>query len=229
MPDHDPPPAPPSAPADRRAQAAQSAALAPAPDGDGFALFRRAVDERDADAWQALHARYHGLVRAWLSQHALAGCADDLDDLATRAFERFWRAVGPAQLAAFPNLAVLLGYLRRCAVAALLDESRAQRARRARRAPGELAEEVAGAPTDEAVLAALGQAAIWRAVVAALPDPIDRRVVYLACVAGLRPGEIARLYPAAFPVVAEVYRRKRQALARLRRDERLRAIRSGAA
>jgi DNA-directed RNA polymerase specialized sigma24 family protein len=201
-----------------------------APDGgDALAAFRRAIVEGDPDAWRALHARYHGLVRAWLARHPLAGRAGDLDDLATRAFERFWRAVGPAQVEAFPSLAAALGYLRRCAVAALLDEARAERARAARWAAGELADGIGGAPADEAVLDALDAAAVWRAVAAALPDPLDRRVIELAYAAGLRPGEIARRDPAAFPEVAAVYRRKRQALERLRRDGRLRAFRPGAA
>jgi DNA-directed RNA polymerase specialized sigma24 family protein len=199
-------------------------------DGDAIALalFRRAV-EGDPDAWRALHARHHGLVRAWLARHPLASCADDLDDLATRAFERFWRAVEPAQLAAFPSAAAALGYLRRCAVAALIDEARAQRARQARWAAGELAEGLSGARTDEAVLDAVDAAAVWQAVAAALPDPLDRRVIELAYAAGLRPAEIVRLDPAAFPEVAAVYRRKRRAFDRLRRDGRMRALLPGAA
>jgi DNA-directed RNA polymerase specialized sigma24 family protein len=210
MPDHDQSPAAPGA-------------------ADGLDLFRRAVAGRDPDAWRDLHARYHGLVRAWLARHPLAGRADDLDDLATRAFERFWRAVGPAQLAAFPSLAAALGYLRRCAVAALLDAARAERARGAHWAAGELAEGVGGARADEAVLDALASDAVWRAVAAALPDPADRRVIALTYAAGLRPREVARLDPVAFPEVATVYRRKRRALEQLRRDGRLRALRPGAA
>jgi DNA-directed RNA polymerase specialized sigma24 family protein len=146
-----------------------------------------------------------------------------------RLARRRRRAAGPAQLEAVPSPAAALGYLRRCAVAALLDEARAQRARRARWAAGELAEGVAGARADEAVLEALDAAAVWRAVAAAPPDPLDRRVIGLVYLGGLRPGGLARRAPAAFPVVAEVYRRTRRALERLRRDRRLRAVRSGAA
>jgi DNA-directed RNA polymerase specialized sigma24 family protein len=225
MPDLASPTATPT-PAARRAQAAPDPMT---DDDEALALVRRAVVDADPAAWQALHARYHVLVRAWLARHPLAKCADDLDDLATRAFERFWRAVGPDQLAAFPNVASLLGYLRRCAFAALLDEARAAHTHRARRAAGELADGIAGARADEDVLDALGAAAVWRAVAAALPDPLDRRVVYLVYAAGLRPGEIARDDPATFPEVEAVYQRKRLALARLRRDERLRAFQSGAA
>jgi DNA-directed RNA polymerase specialized sigma24 family protein len=200
------------------------------PDGaDALAVFRRAVVEDDPDAWRALHGRYHGLVRAWLARHPLAGCADDLDDLATRAFERFWRAVEPTQLEAFPSPAAALGYLRRCAVAALIDEARAQRARRAHWAAVELAEGVVGARADEAVLDASDAAAVWRAVAAALTDPMERRVIWLSYAVGLRPGEIARRDPAAFPEVAAVYRRKRQALDRLRREGRLRSFLPGVA
>ena len=54
-------------------------------------------------------------------------------------------------------------------------------------------------------------------------------MIGLAYLDGLRPGEIARRDPAAFPEVAAVYWRKRQALDRLRRDGRLRTLLPGAA
>jgi hypothetical protein len=58
---------------------------------------------------------------------------------------------------------------------------------------------------------------------------VDWRVKHPAYAAGRRRGEIARRDPAAFPEVAAVDRRKRQALDRLQRDGRLRSLLPGVA
>jgi RNA polymerase sigma factor (sigma-70 family) len=192
-----------------------------------FELFRRAVIERDSEAWAAVHGQYQALVRDWIWQHTLASSIQDHDDLVTRVFERFWGAIGPERFTSFPHLASLLRYLKLCTFAALIDEARAQRTWESRRAAGELADEVEGERVDERVLDELGRAALWSAIEAALPDPSERLVIYLSCIIGLKPREIARRHGHLFAAVEEVYRRKRLALERLRRDERLRRLWAG--
>jgi hypothetical protein len=73
------------------------------------------------------------------------------------------------------------------------------------------------------------QAGVWRAVAATLLDALECGVIYLSCVAGLGPSEVARLDVAACSAVTAVYQRTRQALDRLRRDGQQRAPRPGAA
>src|ERR671925_645505 len=66
---------------------------------DRFAmeLFRRAVVERDEDAWRAIHDAYLPLVAGWIGRHpGLARCGEDSAYLANRAFERFWWALRPS-------------------------------------------------------------------------------------------------------------------------------------
>ena len=186
----------------------------------GLELFRRAIVERDPAAWEMIHAQYRALVRDWIGQRAQASCIDDHDDLATRAFTRFWQAMKPEKFASFPSLASLLRYLKLCTAAALIDEVRAQRAWEGRRADGDL---VMGLPderqqVDALVADALAAADLWRAIEAELPDPAERLVIYLTCVAGLKPREIALRYRDAFPSVGVVYQRKQVALERLRRS-----------
>ena len=84
----------------------------------GLELFRRAIVGRDQVAWEAIHTQYRALVRDWIGRHAQASCIDDHDDLATRAFARFWQAMKPAKFADFPSLASLLRYLKLCTAAA---------------------------------------------------------------------------------------------------------------
>lgn len=189
-----------------------------------FELFRRAIVERAADAWAAIAAQYRGLVREWIWRHSLASSIDDHDDLVTRAFERFWQAIQPERFAAFPHLAGLLRYLKLCVFHALIDEVRGQRTWQDHRAAGELADDIEGERVDEIVLDEVGRAALWGAIESALPDPAERLVIYLSCVVGLKPREIARRHRAVFPAVEEVYRAKRLALERLRRDPGIRGF-----
>lgn len=189
-----------------------------------YELFRRAIVGRVGEAWAALIAQYRGLVRDWIWRHALASSIEDHDDLATRAFERFWQAVRPERFAAFPHLSSLLRYLKLCVFAALIDQTRGQRGWEEHRAAGELADEVEGVRVDEVVLDEVGRANLWAAIERALPDAAERLVVYLSCVIGLKPREIARRHGEVYPSVGEVYRIKRLALERLRRDAGVRVF-----
>jgi RNA polymerase sigma factor (sigma-70 family) len=189
-----------------------------------FELFRRAIVGRVGAAWEGIVAQYRGLVREWIWQHSLASSIDDHDDLATRAFERFWGAIKPERFGSFPHLASLLRYLKLCVFAALVDELRGRRSWQEHRAAGELADEVEGPRVDETVLDEVGRADLWTAIEAALPDQAERLVIYLSCVIGLKPREIARRHREVYPSVEEVYRAKRLALERLRRDPRMRAF-----
>jgi hypothetical protein len=192
-------------------------------------LFRRAIVERLNDAWEAVVVQYRGLVRDWIWQHSLAATIDDHDDLATRAFERFWAAIPADRFASFPHLPGLLRYLKLCVFHALVDETRSQRTWHDHRAASELADEVEAERVDDMVLDDVGQATLWQSIESALPEPAERLVIYLSCVMGLKPREIARRHSQVFPTIDDVYRRKRLALERLRRDPSLRSLWESAA
>jgi RNA polymerase sigma factor (sigma-70 family) len=192
-----------------------------------FELFRRAIVEGDSLAWAAIMTQYQGLVREWVWQHSLSSSIDDHDDLVTRVFERFWQAVKPAKFASFRQLASLLSYLKLCVFAAIVDEVRAQRTWQSHRAASELADEVEGARVDDIVLDEIGHLTVWRIIEEVLSDPGERLVIYLSHVTWLKPREIARRHAQVFPSIEDVYRRKRSALERLRRDQRLHRLWEG--
>ena len=187
-----------------------------------YKLFQRALVTRDEAAWAALYAKYRGLVRAWLVQQPGVASADDLDDLAVRAFARFWQAVPPERFVLFPNLASLLRYLKLCAVTALIDEGRARHTGECRPVGNEPAPPTSAAGIEDLVLDRLAAESLWQAVEAALPDPAERLVIRLSFVAGLKPRQIAAGYGQVFSSVDAVYHLKRLALDRLRRSPRLR-------
>ena len=99
-------------------------------DPEGYELFRRAIVERDEEAWAAIHRHFRPLLLAWAHQAcSRAPAADQLEDIADRALARAWSALGPEQFAQFPSLAALLAYLRTCGAAAAIDEARAEATR----------------------------------------------------------------------------------------------------
>ncbi|MDQ2996368.1 MAG: sigma-70 family RNA polymerase sigma factor, partial [Chloroflexota bacterium] len=70
---------------------------------DGYELFRRAIVERDDQAWIESAARYRPLLAAWASRcSASAALAESYDDLADQAFARAWSALSPERFASFP-------------------------------------------------------------------------------------------------------------------------------
>jgi hypothetical protein len=55
-------------------------------DGDHcFELFRRAIVDRDQQAWTGVYEQYRRLVAKWVD-----GSPDQVDERTNRAFEKFW-------------------------------------------------------------------------------------------------------------------------------------------
>ena len=76
---------------------------------DSYDLFRRAVQERDADAWATIAARYRYLLVFWAAKCPTTQSAGEhCEDIADRALARAWAALSPERFGAFPNLAALL-------------------------------------------------------------------------------------------------------------------------
>jgi hypothetical protein len=197
------------------------------PDEAGFELFRRAVCERDPGAWEALIARYRGLVLSWVGRHPAAHLIrEDQEYWVNEAFARFWRAVSPERFCRFSSLTSLLTYLKLCTHSAVLDEARAGLPLRAGATgpPGaELHEPDSTAETEALVVGRLAARELWRLIAAALPSEAERLVVYLSFAVGLRPREIHRRHRDRFPTPADVYRARRNALDKLRRCAALRS------
>jgi RNA polymerase sigma factor (sigma-70 family) len=179
----------------------------------GLELFRRAISQRDDDAWAAIYERYSGLVRHWLGS-----TVEETDEAVAATFVRFWRAMDAEKVAHFSSLAALLQYLKRCAQATRLDSERAVRTR-PREEPLSNVVALLPLPDDvETVVAAQVEAeSLWRTIHSCLEDRQERAIVYLSYVAGLSPREIHHRFGNQFSSMDEVYRIKRRALDRLRR------------
>src|SRR5215216_1127040 len=78
-------------------------------------LFRRALVERDEQAWEHVYTHYSPLVEGWVRRSgAFASCGESSEFFVGAAFTKFWRAMSPERFATFPTLAALLQYLQLC-------------------------------------------------------------------------------------------------------------------
>jgi RNA polymerase sigma factor (sigma-70 family) len=185
-------------------------------------LFRRAIAEGCSLSWHYVHQQYYRLVRYWVSQRASTE-AQAVDDLTQDAFTAFWRFYTPDKLDEAGGLASVLSYLKSCTASAV-----AQAHRKAdRQVPqvawdAEIVDDQAWTPSTEGrALQALTAEQIWEAVADRCKDRQERLVARFTYLAGLKPRHIAERFPDVFPEVSEVYRVKRNLLARLRRDPAL--------
>jgi RNA polymerase sigma factor (sigma-70 family) len=211
------------------AATATAATEAQEAEASGLALFRLALEEGDQGAWEAIVSRYRNLVLDWTRRSLRAPIPrEHEEDWVTRAFERFWLAVGP-EGSRFRDLPAALQYLKLCVRSVVLDDVRARRAvdlepledldeRRITGRPGA----ARSAPDVESVVFdRMGSRDLWQTILETLSDSDERLVIYLSFVQGMKPAEIATSQSGAFASTADVYRIKRNAIERLRRAPRL--------
>src|SRR5687768_2781737 len=142
---------------------------------EAFELFRRAIVERDADAWGAIHAHYRPLLISWACRASAQAHVDEwYEDIADAALGRAWAALTSQRGAAFDSLARLLSYLRTCVTTTFIDCVRAQESRERLM----LTLSIDTSPTPEQiVLGELDRDALWRAVGACAATPAERIMV----------------------------------------------------
>jgi hypothetical protein len=188
-------------------------------DRAGLELFRRAVDQRDEAAWQAIMEIYRGLLVALAGRRAVRGLVVEDDGFCVdRAFQRFWHATSTGRAKQFNDLASILKYLKMCLGSVLLDQARARR-RQAWVSIDDVAPEacVSADPFGQ-VIDRLERRQLWQTIDVELPDARERLVAHLSFVAGLSPREILARRPEKFVDVFDVYRTKRNMIDRLRRS-----------
>jgi hypothetical protein len=189
---------------------------------EGYELFRRAIVERDADAWAESAARYRRLMLSWArDSSARMAVFESYEDLADHALARAWMALSPARFANFPSLGAVLAYLRACVTAAVVDCARAEAARE--RMIGKLAVSEAASP-EALVLGELDRAELWRMVEGLIAGEQERVVVVESFVFDLRPRTILARHPELFADIDAVYAAKRNLLARLKGSRALREM-----
>jgi hypothetical protein len=95
-------------------------------------MFRRAIVNRDDDAWASIYQQYAPLVLTWVTQHQSAAPLlgqDGSGPLVNAAFAKFSQALTPAKMENFDSLAAVLKYLKMCVHSVVADEVRLRQAR----------------------------------------------------------------------------------------------------
>ena len=188
----------------------------------GYELFRRAIVERDDEAWAAIYTHYRALLISWAryaSAHAPA--IGHYADIADRALARAWSALTAEQFAQFPSLSALLAYLRTCVGAAAIDAARAE----ATRARAYQKLELPSVTTpEELVMSAQSRDELWQLINKLVSNEHERIILIESFVLGLPPRSILERHQDRFADVPAIYCAKRNLLNRLERSRDLRQI-----
>jgi DNA-directed RNA polymerase specialized sigma24 family protein len=188
-------------------------------DQEAYELFRRAILDRDDDAWATIHTRYRSMLVTWALRAGLRPNGPERpDDIADHALARAWLALTPDRFVQFSSLAKLLCYLRTCVVSTVIDSLRTQAsldrlARRSNVNPPQTPE--------QAIIGCLDREMLWRLVLALSSSKAERVVLVESFTYGRPPRDIQALYPQLFPDVMAVYSVKRNLFARLQRNNTL--------
>jgi DNA-directed RNA polymerase specialized sigma24 family protein len=187
---------------------------------DGFELFRRAIQERDAEAWAAIAVRYRRLLIAWAVRCPAAQIAEDsYEDLADRALGRAWAALSSERFAAFPSLPALLAYLHTCVTATAID---AARACIAYERVAQLAGRTDPTPLEQIILERLDRVELWRIVASLVRTEAERVVLNERFVQNLPPRTILARHSTLFADAVAVYTAIKNLCDRLRRSPEMR-------
>lgn len=190
-------------------------------------MFRRAIVQRDDDAWACIYQQYAPLVLTWVTQHQSAAPLlgqDGSAPLVNATFAKFSQALTPAKMANFDSLAAILKYLKMCVHSVVADEVRARQARQYEETLELIENEPASDDPADDVIANISAQGLWQIIQEELNSEDERVLIYLAYIQGMKPSEISSQHHRLFPTVDDVYRIKRNVLERLRRNRRVQSM-----
>jgi len=184
-----------------------------------YEIFRRAIVEKNEEAWGTIMEQYQPQVSRWVERHPkIRLFSEEPDFFVNRIFEKFWRTnLSAKEFSRFPNVKSLMAYLKTIVASVLTDYWRVQE-----RKPIEYLAELSrsGPPpqssrVEDMVVNRMQRRRFWEHVGQHLTDKIEYQVVYEFFILGLKPAEIFRHTPQAFRNVQEVYKIKARAIIRL--------------
>jgi DNA-directed RNA polymerase specialized sigma24 family protein len=186
---------------------------------DGYELFRRAIVERDEQAWIESAARYRPMLISWVIRCGASGTiSEHCGDIADRALARAWKALIPERFVQIPTLAALLAYLRTCVKSVVIDCARSE----AHSARVAAVIEVADVVTPEQlVLDRLQGADLWKVAIGMAQTTQQQVVLIESYGYALSPRVIHERHPDLFANAAEISATKRYLLERLKRSPQI--------
>lgn len=190
-----------------------------------FELFRRALQERDSFAWEAICLQYESLVAGWVSQHSgFESSGEEVEYFVNGAFGRISGTLSPEKFSNFSDLGYLLRYLKMCVHSVITDYNRAADYGDFF-ALNEVTEEVSRDPSpEEQAMDISNRQTLWEFTRIRLHDEKERVVIHGSFVLDLKPQEILDHFQSLFSGVDEIYRVKQNIISRLRRDAEFRKL-----
>lgn len=189
-----------------------------------YELFRRAILQRDEQAWAAIYSQYQRLVTHWVERNtAFPSSGEEAQFFMNRAFEKMWLGITPEKFGTFEDLSSILRYLQMCVHSVMVDFVRQKEHKLKLEAVEELIHQPAarGTAVEDGIANKLTRKELWSWLQGELKDEKEQTVVYGLFVLALKPRDLADLYPKVFDDVKEIYRAKENLMARLRRSEEL--------
>lgn len=189
-----------------------------------YELFRRAILQRNEQAWAAIYHQYQRLVIHWVERNtAFASSGEEAQFFMNRAFEKMWLGITAEKFPTFEDLSSLLRYLQMCVHSVMVDFVRQKEHKLKLEAVEELTRQPAarGTAVEDGIANALARKELWAWLQTQLKDEQEQVAVYGLFVLALKPRDLADLYPQVFDDVKEIYRTKENLMARLRRSEEL--------
>ena len=186
-------------------------------------LFRRAIVQKDQDAWAAVYAQYQRVVATWVCSRI--DCLENsADEVVVDAYARFSRAFTAQRFTQYSQLRSVMAYLQRCAFAAAYDcKRRLQRTayHTADSLDDEGMENFLSTPADaveQHVFGKMEATRVWECVLSHCQDDADRLIARRIFVENLKPDQVYQEQPQLFGSVQAVYQLVRNLRDRLRRD-----------
>ncbi|MGB0385905.1 MAG: RNA polymerase sigma factor [Ardenticatenaceae bacterium] len=194
--------------------------------GYGFELFRRAIEERNSQAWDVIHQQYNNLIISWihLATSSKKPSAEQIEDLAQEIWMKYYRNLAKTTSPLserFKHIGAFLGYLKRCVFTVITDHYRRQTKFDKLEVALRRHQDQFYAPPDALVLDRLSKQnkmqVVKEWIANHVTDEEERIVFRCSYVLELTPGEICREYPDKFPNVKRIYRIKERLLKRAKR------------
>jgi RNA polymerase sigma factor (sigma-70 family) len=188
-----------------------------------FELFRRAIKNKDGQAWEILIVQYQPLVTRWVEKWMskypdFSLFNEESQDFVAQAFERFWVSYTPAKFENAQNsLPAVLKYLQMCVHGALTDGWRKLRRLQIEedvRGEGQELTETDPTPEDR-----LQSEEFWQFIQKKAKDLKEYKVVYASFYMDLSPREILAEFLNEFKDIKEIYQYKANFIERLGRDD----------
>jgi hypothetical protein len=175
-------------------------------------LLRRAIVQEDEEAWAGVQHCFSGQVRGWLRCHPKSDFACRLEseeNYVAQTFKRFWQATALTRHVEFITLAAAMQYLHASLNGVILNTLRTY----AR--PGEVMLHETGKAGELQAEDTIESSEVWEALQTMLSDEREKRLAYLLFHCGLKPREIICFCPQEWSDVREIYRLRRNIMARL--------------